>query len=761
MRKTLLLIVFVIILVAVSWFKTAYCQTVDKHILLQQFEQSGKITGLADSTYTSPGIYEQVPEAKMPEPELETDRPDAAQKKDHAELEPFGYDLFRSPSESSLPSDVADLSDYVLGPGDNIIVYLWGKVEKEYNLTVDRQGRIFIPRVGEIIVWGLTLENFESETIKRLSKVYTDFNASVSLGKIRSIRIYLTGEVKNPGAYTVSSLTTLFNALYLAGGPNHRGSMRNIQLLRNNRLEKRLDLYDFLLKGDTQSDIRLSSGDVIFIPVSGPRISITGQIKRPAIYELLGGERVTDLLELAGGPTAAAYLDRIMMDRISPEDQREVYDLNLNPGNDEIDDIELLDGDILSVFSIYDMRRNVVAVAGMVKHPGYFERNDSTTLRTLITQSELQPENVYYERANIFRRYADQRVEIIPVNLHDVLENKIDIPLHDQDSLHIYSVDEIRPKDYVHIDGEIRNPGSYSYFESMTIYDLIFLAGNLKKNAYRKSVELARTDSLGRVHLRYFDLTLPEQAAAPLQEEDRVFVRKIPDWFENRLVTVDGAVRFPGTYALHANTETLYDILNRAGWFTETAFPKGTIVKRNKISRELERQNLPQMVSNSQPFKEDSTGNIKKLELLHFEPENLNRIIIDMDKIIATAGKGGDITLESGDYIYVPDFPSGVSVMGAVGANGTIRFESGKNVKYYIKRAGNFTNQADRKHSRLIKADGRVFAGNGVLGKKVELGDAIVVPTQIKKDHDWLKTISSTVSIIGGLATTVFIIDKL
>ncbi len=678
-------------------------------------------------------------------------------------LKPFGFDLFETfYKDAAVPTDVADIDYYILGPGDNLLIYLWGKVEKEYDLTIDRQGNVFVPKVGEIAAWGMTLKDFESNVKSKLSKVYTDFQISVSLGKIRSIRVYLTGEVKKPGAYTASSLTTLFNALYLAGGPTERGSLRNVKLIKNGKSSKVVDLYKFLLEGDSQGDIRLSSGDAVFVPVSGPRVSITGEIKRPAIYELIGGEKVGDLLEMAGGPTAIAFTDRVKLNRLSPDNERIIIDLNMNPNNqNDIDNIVLQDGDILTLYPKYEEILKVVSVGGMVKNPQQFERSDSTTLLELVKRCELIPTGVYYERANLFRRYPDRTQEIIPINLYDLLAGKINIPLQDRDSLHIYSISAVKRRQYIYIDGEVKYPGEYPYYEKMSIIDLIFLAGDLEKNAYRLNVELARTDYRGTVTTQLIDITDPDVEQIKLQEDDHVFVRKTPNWFVHHMATIEGEVKFPGEYALLSRQETLYGLLRRAGGFTNRAFPLGIIFQRTSIGEGLIRQNLPEIISNSQPLKEDSLGNIRKLEFIKFNPENVSRIIIDISKLMSSGGKIGDMTLQNGDYIYVPEIPSGISVMGAVGAEGTIKFDKGRKVKYYIIRAGSLGRQADKGAMKLIKADGKVFAGRGTLGKRVDLGDAIVVPTVIKKDRDWLNIVSQVVTITGGLLTSIFIIDKL
>ena len=450
-----------------------------------------------------------------------------------------------------------------------------------------------------------------------------------------------------------------------------------------------------------------------------------------------------------------------MLDRISPEDERQVIDLNLSETAGSTDDLELADGDILTVFSLYDMKQNIVAISGMVKHPGLFERSDSTTLRTLVEHGELLPQDVYYDRANLFRRYNDRRIDIIPVNLNEVVAGHFDMTLQDLDSLHIYSIDEVRRREYVYIDGEVKNPGKFRLYDNMTLADLIFLAGDFNKNAYQLGIELARTDSLGRVSLMNIELRETDSKAFPLEEDDRVFIRKLPEWFMHRIVTIEGEVRFPGQYALRSKNETLFDILQRAGGFTDNAFPKGTIFKRQTISESLERQNVPEIIANSQPLKEDSLGNIQKVNLVDFNPTGVNRIIIDMDRMMASNGGDGNLKLQRNDYIYIPEIPTGISVMGAVSANGTITFIPNKKTKYYIERAGNFTNQAYKKGTQLIKADGRVFAKGGTLGKKVELGDVIVVPTEIKRDRDWLKTISTTVSLVGGIVTSAFVISRL
>ncbi|UCE25515.1 MAG: SLBB domain-containing protein [Candidatus Zixiibacteriota bacterium] len=681
-----------------------------------------------------------------------------------SELLPFGTELFAGERGNETPIDIPSAQDYVLGPGDNVIVYLWGRVEKEFNLTLDREGKVFIPQVGTMVGWGLTLEQFTGKAEKLFSKVYSDFDLTVSLGKIRSIRVFIAGEVRRPGAYTVSSLTSLFNALYRAGGPNARGSMRQIKLMRGGELVVVVDLYNLLLKGDNSSDVRLKNGDVIFVPVAGPQVAIRGEVKRSALYELRGDERALDLLQLAGNPTATAHLERVMLERISSDNEWEVLDLNLtakDPGR--ASNVELHDGDRMTVYSIFEAKKNMVAVFGHVKHTGYYERNDSTLVSHLIARAQLQPYDVYYDRADLFRRYPDRRMEVIPVDIGAVLagDAEADVLLQDRDSLHIYSIDEVCWDRHVYIEGEVNSPGVYPLYERMSVRDLIFLAGSFTRRAYRHQIEIARIDSAGEVAITHVDMTRANTDEIVLREDDHVYVRQIPEWEQHRAVTITGEVLYPGEYTLSKREETLYQLLQRAGGFTENAFPKGLIMERPTIHEDLLRQRVSKIISKSESLKEDSLGQVHRRNTVDFDDDAMNRLIIDMDGILASGGREADIVLQPGDRIHVPTTPSGISVIGAVGANGTIKFTPRKSVDHYIRKAGNFTRQADKKQTRLVKANGEVVSGRGILGKRVDIGDVLIVPTRVEKDRNLMKTLTTALTAVTGALTSAYIISKL
>jgi len=786
MKKFLFFALLVIVLVSLNWFKNLWAQDLskmseDQKKELIQLYKSKKPANLESSeVYTTPEIYEDSIKSGVDSSTKKTEEKNALNKHrqapstqsaagmkkltDFNELKPFGFDLFENASGLNHSVDIAATSDYVLGPGDNILVYLWGRVEKEFNLTLDREGKVFVPQIGEIIGWGLTLEQFKARAQKQFSKAYSDFDLTVSLGKIRSIRIYVTGEVQSPGAYTISSLTSLFNAIYTAGGPNERGSMRNIKLMRAGKPEAMVDLYKFLLEGDNSVDVRLETGDLIFVPVAGIRVAIRGEIKRPALYELTGYETALGLLNLAGQPTAEAHLDRVMLERVSGKAEWEVLDLNLNAKSaDSVNDILLKDGDRMTVYSIYDLKKNMISIAGHVKHPGYYERNDSTRVADLITRGQLQPYDVFYQRADLFRRHTNNRTEIIPINLQAALMNDStqNLVLRDLDSVHVYSINEVEWVRSVYIEGEVKRPGEYELYDGMTVEDLIFLSGSFKRSADRHEAEIARIDFNGNVEIITVDLLNEQNRKTQLKEDDQLYVRRIPEWREDRSVSVEGEIKYPGEYTLINHRETLYGLLKRAGGFTEQAFPNGLVFERTSIDDNLKRLKVDKLIERSQPIVEDTTGKRYREQLFEYDASSMNRIVIDVNKLITSEGRVGDITLEPNDRIFVPKVPSGVSILGAVGANGTIQFIPDKKAGHYVKVAGNFTKQADKGEVRLVKASGRVFSGGTAMDQRIELGDLIVVPTKIETKSGWFKDLTTAVSAATGILTSVYIIGKL
>ena len=785
-NKALSLIVATIsfFLLTLPLFAQSFDEEVKEKLQQQYLEKKLKPQEGDIPKYKTPELYEQtepVEEVKKGA-EVSVSTPVAhgtpgIPKASPSELQPFGYNMFNvTPSTFAPIAPTSVPPDYTLGPGDNVIVNLWGKVDLELDLTVDREGKVFIPKAGDLTVWGLTLDQFERKLKKKLSTIYSDFEMNLILGKIRSIKVFVFGEVTNPGGYTVSSLSTLFNTLYMAGGPNQRGSMRKVKLIRSNKETAIVDLYDFLLKGYNKDDLKLASNDVVYVPVVGPLVKIRGEVKRPAIYELKGGEKIQDLIELGGGLKPTAYLERVMVDRIAGQDQRVLLDVNLYDQTTlKQENVELKDGDDVSIFSIFDLIEKLVWIDGKVKHPGAFQRNPQMRVWDLIRGGEQLQKDAYLLRADLIRTYPDERKQIIPIDLEKVLaqDSTENILLTDKDRLTVYGYWEVKRKKFVNIDGAIKKPGQYELHEDMKLSDLIFLAGNPLKNAYLLRAEIAHLNPGKPADITYLNLqdlyTDSEDFMVKqnpgvdffLKEDDQVFIREIPEWSLQKIVTVEGEVMFPGKYALEREKETLYQLLQRAGGLTPQAFPKGAIFLRPSIIRDVERKNVHDVVVSTQLLERDSLGNIMPPSVTPFSPGRLNRVIIDLPSILREKGGESDIVLQEGDHLFIPKIPSEVQVVGSVGSSSSIRFLEGKKVKYYIDRAGGYTRNSDKSQTRLVRANGKVISGGSLRGKKVELGDVIVVPQKIKEDKDWMKFFANTAAILSGVATTVFVIDKL
>jgi len=421
------------------------------------------------------------------------------------ELTLFGSDIFSAGPQAVSPieSQVTVPPDFVLGPGDSLTLYLWGGVEGKYGLRVNSEGSIFIPRVGEVSAWGRTMDELKAELKRRLDKIFSNFHMSLVMEKIRSIRVYVMGEVKRPDDYVVPALYTAFNVLYLAGGPNDRGSYRNISIIRGGKTVATYDLYDFLMRGDRKKDVRLQQEDVILVPLAKIQVSIRGEVKRPGIYQLKGGERIMDVIELAGGLTPKAHLGRVMVDRVSPNKRREIIDLNLADGDLEKNNILVQDRDDISIFPIYPRREQVVWVQGAVKYPGAYQLEPGMRVSDLVRDKGKLMDEVYMERADLVRTLPSGRKRVIPINLGKALKSdpKEDVLLENKDRLTVYSYWDKHRRKTVSITGEVRNPGIYELKEGYRLSDLLFEAGPLLRSAYRLRAEIARirpgkTDSI-------------------------------------------------------------------------------------------------------------------------------------------------------------------------------------------------------------------------------------------------------------------------
>jgi len=687
----------------------------------------------------------------------------------------FGYNMFDGSPESFSPIlEATPPPDYKLGPGDNILVNIWGRVDMQLDLTIDREGKIFIPKVGEIPVWGVTLDAFRALLESRLSIIYSDYKLSISLGKIRRIKVFVYGEVKRPGGYTTSSLTTLFNVLYLAGGPTQTGSLRTIKQIRNSQVLSQIDLYRFLTQGDNSQDSKLESGDVVFVPVVGPLVKISGQVKRPAIYEIRGGEKVSDLIELAGSPTAEAFLEKISIDRVGLEDSRIIQDINLSEtariGDPELftkADLSLKDGDEIRIPSIFDLRKNTVKLMGNVKHPGMFGLVDSMTVIDLIDHGEQLQHNTHLERANLFRTFPDQRREVYQINLAAILQgaDSTNFLLIDKDSLVVYSENEIKRDKVVSIYGAVKRPGTYEFFENMKLSDLIFLGGNPLRQSYLLQAEIARINpgKPSEVIFANLEKVLNEEDSSEdffLREDDKVFVRTIPRWQLDNNVIIEGEVMFPGPYMLTKEDEKLSDLFQRCGGFTPDAFIEGIVFVRSTITEDVEKRQVRDILAATEQTILDTLNRpLPKLNQT-LDLSKVSRIVINPREVLKNHKSPDNIKLQKGDYVFVPRAPAGVQVLGAVGSVGTVAYKKNKNLGYFIKSSGGYSRDADKSQTRLAKANGRVLGGTDAFNSRVEPGDMIVVPQKIKREKQWFRSATSLAAIASSALTAYFILDK-
>jgi len=680
-------------------------------------------------------------------------------------LDFFGKDIF-SKNASLRTFPIAPTPEtYVLTEGDNILVNLWGSVDFQYNLTVDREGKIFIPKAGVVNVAGYTLGRAKEVINTALSGIYSDFNIDIAIAKIRGISVFVVGEVENPGVYSLPGLSRAIDALVMAGGPNQYGSYRTIKTYRNGKLLAELDIYDFILKGKTESNVQLANGDVITVPRVGPIVKVRGQVKRPAIYEIDDSSTIGDIIALAGGHLPQANSNSIMIDRIIGGD----HIIRTVDFSDSLQTIELCkNGDDISVFAIDGFRKDIVFLRGQVVQPGPYGLKDSMRISDLIGKgSQLLPE-AYIKRGDLIRTLPNRYREIIPIFIDSVLAmpgSEHDILLKNEDIFVVFNIWDIEDKREVSISGAVRKPSKYEHFVDMKVSDLIFESGGLLESAYLQRAELARITPGEISEIIYIDVaTILRNPGGPedlvLKPYDALFIREIPGWKLQELVTITGEVEFPGTYAIQKKSERLSEIIQRAGGFTSEAFLPGVVFLRPKLAKDIESKNLVSIVQQTQEAILDTSGSIVRPPLLFkYSGDQLARIIIDIDKVLKGVPED-DIVLEMGDSIHVPKTPTGVTVIGMVASSGTIHWIKGKNVKYYVERAGGYTRNADKSSIRLVRANGKVEKVSSGFGR-VEPGDVIIVPQRIKRQTDVFSIIEQTVSILGGLATTVYILLRL
>lgn len=716
-------------------------------------------------------------------------------------LRPFGYDLFREvPTTFAPATDIPVPPDYVLGPGDNVLLDLFGKRSDRYSLVVDREGRIVLPDIGPVSVASRSFETVRADIEARIAEQMIGVRAAVSLGPLRSIRIFVLGDVVRPGSYTVSGLSTVTHALFTSGGVTPVGSLRNIELKRRGSTIARLDFYDLLLRGDTSGDRRLQSGDVVFVPPVGTTAGISGNVSRPAIYELKADATMADLLELSGGLLPDAdprfgKLDRIDTDRI-----RTVIDLDLTTAGAK--SMRLRAGDIVTVPRVLDIVERSIELRGAVQRPGTYAWRDGMRLTDLLGSLDALKGDADQRYVLIRREHLpDRRIEVLSADAAAAFAargSERDLVLQSRDRVIVFSLnadrgsalsellEELRMKTrdnaalpIVGIGGRVRARGQYPLEPGMKVSDLLRAGGGLDEAAYRLEAELTRLvvdPNAGRT-TKVIQLSLEEilngvnGADIALQPYDSVVIKETPDWEEQGTVRVLGEVRFPGTYPIRRG-ETMSSVIVRAGGLTGLAFEEGAILTREEIKAQERKQiemlatrlqsdlTLLAVQSSQGPDRQGQSasealaaGQALLAQLRTAEPTG--RLVIDLSEALAKPKSDHDIQLRTGDTLIVPPARQYVTVVGEVHNPTSHVWRSDLSRSDYLSLSGGTTEKANSKRIYVVRADGSVQArANGWLrsgNAEMRPGDTIVVPLQADKMRP-LPLWSAVTQIIYNLA---------
>ena len=684
----------------------------------------------------------------------------------------FGRDIFRSSSLTFEPSmNIATPTDYRLGPGDQVVIEVWGASEANIVQKVTPDGYITIPDVGPIAVNGLTVQAASSRIRAKLSKIYSGMktanvdlstNVKVSLGQIRTIQVNIMGEVAHPGTYALSSFSTVFHALYKAGGISPIGSLRNIKVVRGGRTIATIDVYDYLIHGRSHTDIRLQEGDVILASPYEALVLIQGKIKRPMYYEMKSSETVATLINYAGGFTNDAYTSAITVER-SKSKEKTICTVD----EMQYSEFKVKDGDTVSVGAILDRYDNRVEIKGAVYRPGYYAiGQDISTVRDLILKADGLLEEAFTNRSVLHRENPDKKLEIISVNTKGILDGtEPDIALQKNDVLFVPSIYDLEAKGTLEINGEVYAPGIFPYADNTKLEDLIIMAGGLTEAASTVRVDVTRrlndkkcTKKQKEISETYTfsvkdGFVVEGEQGFILEPYDQVFVRRSPGYTQKINVTINGEVEFEGNYALNERNERLSDVIKQAGGLTEFAYLEGARLERQLTYEEyLQAKELMAMVvSNNKVSGNDS---IVVPEVTRTYP-----VGIDLVEIMKHPHTAIDPVLHDGDVIIIPQLMTTVSVSGSVRKPNSIVYDPKMNLKGYISEAGGYAERARKSGTFILYPNGHIKElGRRASAKEIIGGSKIIVPQKAKSQWNLattLSTVSTSVSMLAVIASLI------
>ncbi|MEO6231572.1 MAG: SLBB domain-containing protein [Ferruginibacter sp.] len=680
----------------------------------------------------------------------------------------FGSELFTSNSLVFEPNlRIPTPAGYIIGPDDELIINVFGFSEKTYNVSVNEEGSIYIPQVGPLFVNGLSIEQAAERIKSKLaSTIYKAINSGqtsvrVSLGKIRSIRVTVIGEAKKPGTLTVSSLTTLFNLLYLCGGPSDYGSYRKIELIRGNQLKKTVDLYAFLLKGDQKDNVMLQEGDVVRIPYYTTRLQLTGNVKRKGKYELIEGETFEDVLKFSGGFSDNAFKSGITAYQLT-ETERKILDINKRQFNSYLPQ----SGDSIVVGKLLNRFENKLTINGAVMRPGEFQLSEGLTLKQLIEKAGGVQEDVYSRRGSISRLSENNTPQQVSFNIDSVMDGLTNISLKKNDEITVYSILDLKAPYEISIDGFVKKPGKYRWAENITVRDIILRAGGLTEAGDIENIEIARRlndvniSKLNHVQTEILNVDLsdgPNKNDIVLKPYDVINIRQRSGYVYQRIVYLDGMILNPGRYTLQMSGDRISDLMKRAGGFRPNADTTSMIIRR-LIKKNQATEDRERIFSKLLNIGEDSlnaSGSIKK-EIFK-DHENIS---INLSKALTEPQSSENMLLEDGDIITVENNTNLVTVSGEVYYPTIIPYKPNENLKYYIEKSGSYTQTARKSGTLVIYPDGKAKRiGHFLFFKKypeVVSRSEIFVPQKSDKNRskisigEW-SVVLSTLAIIANV----------
>ncbi len=683
----------------------------------------------------------------------------------------FGRNIFNNKNLSFEPNmNIATPQNYRLGPGDAVFIDIYGASQKTVESTVSPDGYVTIDGYGLVQVSGLTVGEANAKLRSTLGSRYSSSQIKLTVGETRSIMVNVMGEVKTPGTYTLSAFATVFHALYMAGGTNDLGTLRNIKVYRNNRLVSVVDIYDYMLNGKMTGNVRLADNDVIVVGPYDCLVNITGKVKRPMWYEMKKNESVGTILRYAGGFAGDAYTKSV---RLVRKTGKEFSVFNV----DEFDmsSFHLADEDSISVDSILPRFSNMVEIKGAVFRPGMYQVGENiNSVRTLIEHAEGLKEEAFTARAVMHRMKKDRTLEVVPVDVEGILEGKVpDIPLQPNDAIFIPTKQEMMEEQTITIHGEVNYPGIYKYASNETLEDFVLQAGGLKNSASTVKVDVSRriinpkalsTDS---VTARTYSFALKDgfvidgKPGFELMPFDEVYVRKSPGFSTQQNITVDGEVMFSGTYTLAKNNTRLSDVIKAAGGVNDRGYAAGaTLVRKiNESERKrLEAARKMALEQYEQVAAEEAAKTGQKVDMTNserlkkFQIEETYSVGIELDKALANPGSDDDIVLREGDRIVVPQYTGTVKINGEVMYPNTVGFVKGKKASYYIDQAGGFGSKAKRRQTYIIYMNGTVAKVSH--NAKPMPGCEIVVPAKATSKMSVAETMTIGTSV-ASIATMI------